>query len=97
MISITDDKYTIKIVDDKFNLDKVGTLGDLLQYLEYEKELDFRIELVGDKIFGFSGEITPQKDVSILRAFDEVKNAFNEIDEMDEDEYSISFELVLLK
>lgn len=97
MISITDDKYTIKIMDDKFNLDKVSILDDLLQYLEYEKELDFRVELLGDKIFGFSGEITPQKNVNILRAFDELKSAFNEIEEMKEDEYTISFELVLLK
>ena len=99
MISIEDKPLTIIVRDDDFEFEKIPVLDDLLAALDYPMEVDFRVSFTSGEIIGYQGDITPKEKVDIIKALEELRDAFENIDELDKrkDKTTISFELLLLK
>lgn len=99
MISIEDKATTIIVSDDDFEFEKLPVLERLLNNLDYYMEVDFKLSFASGEIIGYRGDITPNEKVDIIKAIEELKNAFDNIDELDKkkDKTTVSFELLLLK
>lgn len=99
MISVKYKDDFILVKDDSFDFERINVLNNLLEHLDYECQLDFCIhfEPKTDTFMGVDGDVQPNKVIDIFNAFDEVKEAFDEVEELDVDEYDLSYVLLLKK
>lgn len=97
MLSVEYNEDLILIKEDSFNFERSHVLSNLLDKLEYDCQLDFKIHFrpKKDTFVGVDGVIQPNELIDIFNAFVELKDAFENVDELNEESYDVSYELLL--